>query len=326
MRLPFGCKGIFFSDFASYQADGGYVDAIVDEDGHYSDLWYEIHDNLAPRLKGKLGKTLLGLKYTGNYIKLQYFTPTQNPQPNPVTYDYLTLGLTPSNHDQNWHCGFLERPQSQYADDKYFFLVNLWTTASKSTDVKITPPVQGYNNYRFRNYEGFFDTTFTTQITKELTHTEGEGYLYEVAPVVKYGGKLIYNETVANGTTLNDKMTIQNSATLTVAGNYTANADIVVKSGNIVTTGNGKITFTGGHKLIIEGAATISGTSSHKLTFDFTEDSSGIVIKSGGSLNISYCNIQNADIGIESELNAQYLSAQYVNFSNCGASSIDNTW
>jgi hypothetical protein len=176
-------------------------------------------------------------------------------------------------------------------------LDNLITTDERKVWVTVEPPFSGYKNCRFKNVEGVFDTTFdgySNGIVKLLTYPAGEGYLYQVAPVIKYGGKLCYPETVPDGTTLSDEMIIQNGAALTIAGGYTANADIIVRNGSIVTTGNGNITFQGGHKLIIEGTAVVNGTVSNKLKLDFTNpvNSNGIIIKSGGSLAISYCEIR----------------------------------
>src|SRR5690606_34451801 len=64
LALAFGSKGIMFSDYYTYWYNsngGGYLQAIVDSLGIPSELWHVIHNNLAPRLKSKLGKTLLSL-------------------------------------------------------------------------------------------------------------------------------------------------------------------------------------------------------------------------------------------------------------------------
>jgi tetratricopeptide (TPR) repeat protein len=143
---------------------------------------------------------------------------------------------------------------------------------------------------------------------------------------VKYGGKLIYPETISSTTTLLDEMIIKNGATLTVNAIYNADRDIRIKEGGRITTTNGgTIKFYGGHKLIIEGAATLAGTTSNKLTLDFvtSENSNGIIIKPGASLTISYCEIKNAVKGIASELNARYLNAQYVDFIDCDSLSVN---
>jgi hypothetical protein len=213
-----------------------------------SELWYVIHDNLAPRLKGKLGKTLLGLHYTGNFLQLQYFIPTENPVPDPPEYDYLTLGLNQSAENTNWHAGFLD--DAANSDNKYFLLANLLTNVNDIVQVKIEQPVPGYHNYRFRNIEGIFDTTFNTEITYSLSHPKGEGYLYQVAPVVKYGGTLTVNDTIDSDITLTDDMTISNNIELIVEDEY-AIAGTVTLEGTGFITGNGYIYFNSNGEIII---------------------------------------------------------------------------
>jgi hypothetical protein len=146
------------------------------------------------------------------------------------------------------------------SDNKYFLMVNLLTDISSSISVKVTAPVSGYSNYRFRNVEGQFDTTFTTQIIMGLNHPAGEGYLYQVAPVTKYGGKLIKDDTISIPTTLNDDIEILNGATLYVSAEYTANGNITVKKGaKIITRNEGVIIFKNGKKLIVEENLQITG-------------------------------------------------------------------
>jgi hypothetical protein len=292
-----------------------------------TELYWVIKNNLAPRLKGKLGKTLLNLSYTGNFLTLQYFNPTQNALPQPQTYEYLTLGLQLSNNDMNWHAGFLERVNN--TDDKYFMLTNLLTTANSSIDVKVEPPVQGYNNYRFRNVEGQFDTTFSSQISKYLTFPKGEGYLFQVAPVAKYGGNLIADEIVGESMILYDDMVITNGATLTIVSDYYAYGNIIIENGSIDIytdqfTSAPKINFYDGKKLIIKGPANISGTQEDKLTLDFitADNENGIVIEEGGTLTISNCIVKNAQAGILGELNVNYLNAENVDFIDCSDYSV----
>jgi len=57
-----------------------------------TDVWYSLRDNIIPRLKGKLGKSLLDLDYTGDYVNIYYKIPTDDPLPQPVTNEYLTVG------------------------------------------------------------------------------------------------------------------------------------------------------------------------------------------------------------------------------------------
>jgi hypothetical protein len=331
LALAHGAKGIDFEWFDSFEQWVGncgniYNECLVDNNGapmpnDGDTLYFTVRDKLIPRLKGKLGRTLMDLSYTGNYLQLQYSIPTQ---PQPVSHDYLTLGLGQPSETMNWHCGFFSRPQ--HPEDKYFMLANLFTLEDRSISVKVKPLDWENPNIRFRNVEGYFDTTFTDQIIMPLTHTKGEGYLYEVAPVIKYGGRLIYSEATQPGMILNDDMIIENGAVLTINGTYLSKANITVKNGRIENGDNGKIQFIAGKKLIIDGYGTIVGTEGSKLELKFTESQSetvsGIMIKAGGSLTISNCIVENATIGIESLLNANYLKAQNVDFINCQTHSI----
>lgn len=326
LALAHGVGGIVNYTFTSLHdpgPNGNGTYGIINPDGTpYTEhnLYSVIKDNLVPRLKGTLGNTLMHLDYTGDYVDIYYKIPSDDPLPQPLTHEYLTVGCggLPAD-DMYWHFGFFNRPY--YPEDKYFFTTNLmqWIDSSQVV-VCVTPPSQGYSNYRFRNIEGYFDTTFTTSLAYILKLKKGEGYLYEVAPVVKFGGKLIHPETISNETTLIDEMVIQNGATLTVNSTYNVDRDIRIKAGgSIITTNGGTLKFYAGSKLIIEGIAALSGTASHKLILDFLSpgNSNGIIIKRGGSLTIYYCEIRNASNGIFSELNANYLNAQNVDFNNC---------
>ncbi len=111
LALAHGLKGLLFWNYNSYQSSNGvYVVGIVGEDGSPSDLWYLIHDNFVPRLEGKLGDRLLGLKYSGDYIKARYFIPTDDPSNQ--TFDYLTLPYNQSANNMDWHAGFLNKNEN----------------------------------------------------------------------------------------------------------------------------------------------------------------------------------------------------------------------
>ncbi|MCW9065850.1 MAG: hypothetical protein OQJ78_06085 [Ignavibacteriaceae bacterium] len=108
LALAHGIKGLIFSHFDSFRS---YDDInnqwytlmgfIGTESTNYDTtaLWYLVRDNIVPRLKGKLGKTLMSLDYTGDFLQLQHVYNQQNP--NNVTYDYLTLELVGSTGDHN---------------------------------------------------------------------------------------------------------------------------------------------------------------------------------------------------------------------------------
>jgi hypothetical protein len=116
LALAHGSKGITFFTYDTWKY-WGYGDpyehklrGLVEDDDPLTPtpLWYLIRDNLVPRLKGKLGKTLLSLNYSGNFLKFQ--RSDQESPPPPVEYNYLTLSEgTPSMLVMNWHCGFFDR-------------------------------------------------------------------------------------------------------------------------------------------------------------------------------------------------------------------------
>mgnify|MGYP005853093803 CR=1 FL=1 len=254
LALAHGIKGLVISHFDSfpgdYQGTPYTLQGLIKNDPPTftrTELFYFFKDIIIPRLKGKLGTTLMKLSYTGNFLKLQYSIPTQ---PQPVSYDYLTLGLGQPAEEMNWHCGFFDRPQ--HPDDKYFMLANLIVTEEKSISVKILTSDPYPLNYSFRNVEGLFDTTIQAPnyLIKQLDYPPGEGYLYEFAPVIKYGGRLIYSEATQPGMILYDDMIIESGAVLTINGTYTSKGNITVKSGGIINGSNGKIQFVAGKKLI----------------------------------------------------------------------------
>jgi parallel beta-helix repeat protein len=285
-----------------------------------------IKDNLVPRLKGTLGKALMSLNYTGDYLQFQY-EDQQSPS-GPAELDYLTLDeCIPSTQVRNWHCGFFTYPSQ--IDNEYFLLANMITTDNRCIKLTVRAPENTQViNYRFRNIEGIFDTTFNApnSLTKDIEYLPGEGYVYQVAPVILYGGKLIFDETISSEKTLIDDMIIKNGKTLTVNTTYNIDRSIIItEGGRLVTTTGGTVKFYNDQNLIIEGTATIAGTPQNKLVLDFLNpaERNGIVINPGGSLTIINCEIKNAGTGIFSELNANYLSVQNVDFINCADYSIN---
>jgi hypothetical protein len=255
LALAHGVKGIIFFQFDSYPMAGGIVlqGLIKNDPPKYTrtDLFYLIKDNLVPRLSGPLGKKLMELDYTGDYIQFYKIDGKQSsPSMNQISDNLLTVGIVSSQQDeQNWHCGLFSSPD--HADDKYFFLTNLYTIANnRSIEMRITESGQDYKNYRLRNIEGNFDTTFKSQILKKITHTKGEGYLYQIAPVIKYGGRLLYSEETKDEMELTDDLIIDNGAVLTINGDYHSKANIIIKKGRVSYKNKGKIHFTSNKRLI----------------------------------------------------------------------------
>ena len=313
LALAHGSKGIMFWHFSPNSTatktlacgpDSVYLyfDGLVDDNLNPTDLYWYVNNSLSSRLSGKLGKTLLTLKYSGDYIDMLR-NPGASPLPDQI-WRYFTLFNYGS--DYYWHAGFLN--DNTFQENEFVMLANLWTDVSKTAKFKVENTTN-YENLSARNIEGGageLDTTIAkaSYITVYDAFPPGEGKLYQFSPVIKYGGKLIYDETVADGTTLTDDMIIENSATITVNGNYYVIGNIIIKNGNIVTTGNGKLHFQNNKKLIIKGMANINGTPTQKLTLDFVSpnDANGIVVDSSGSLNISYSVVKNAETGIMAEV------------------------
>jgi hypothetical protein len=250
LGLAHGAKGLMLFSYDSFSEIKGLV-ANNQPNFEKRKLWYFLRDKLIPRLKGELGDKLIELEYTGNYLQYYKIGKMQsNPTIHRTQDDFLTLGLSQTkSEEKNWHCGLFTRPE--HPDDKYFFLTNLYTTAnSRSIDIRISEKKQKYENFRFRNIEGVFDTTFQNQFTTDLIHIHGEGYLYQVAPVVKYGGKLLYSEETMDGMELTEEMIIENGAVLTINGNYHSKANIIIKNGRVEYKNKGKIHFAENKKLI----------------------------------------------------------------------------
>jgi len=254
LALAHGSKGIMIWAFTSSYSSGTvkecgdvivYFDAMVEINLTPTDLYYYVKDELSPRLNGKLGKTLLSLDYTGNYLQLKYSPPTYNA--STVSFDYLTLSRN-STESINFHAGFLEN--GNLPDDKHFLLANLYTTALREVNITVTNNFSPYNNIRFRNVEPQynFDTTFVQQISLDYDFPAGEGYLFQAAPVVKYGGALIVNDTLSTNETLIDDMVIRDGVELLNGKSYTIEDTVTLEgtgfikgSGYIYHTENGEI-------------------------------------------------------------------------------------
>ncbi len=293
LALAYGAKGIFFEPFYSY----GTVKGLMELSEPYAprDIGIRVRDYIAPRLNGTLGSTLMNLSYDGDDLMLRDVADPQVEDKNYSNIPYLILTNNPINSTLNFFATDLNNNNNRDSSNNYFLMTNLITDGSRVAEMNIQSPigVEGrYKNTRLRNIEpeNNYDITFYDDTTVTYTFPAGEGYLFQVAPVVLYGGRLLYNETVGGSWTLYDDMIIENGATLTVTGIYNANANITVKDGgSIKTIDGGTIVFAPGKKLIIEGLATVKGTSSQKLTLDFhnRNDNTGIEVLTDGDFTAS---------------------------------------
>ncbi|HEX9740298.1 MAG TPA: right-handed parallel beta-helix repeat-containing protein, partial [Ignavibacteriaceae bacterium] len=297
-----------------------------------TDKYNALKDTIAPRLSGLMGKTLRKLKPQEQYAGSNgiNYNPIIQYENLPGGYRYIEdihPPIPPSNDEYGIDMGFFEDPNDTYK--KYFMVLNRYYSQIDKYIIKLQD-LLGFSNWNLFNYVDPSSVTLITSNNKSSfldTLLRGDAKLYSVGPVVKYGGTLIEDETAGDGMILNGDMIIDNGAVLSVFENYYAKGNIIINNGTIENMEGGKIIFQDGKKLIIRSNAIINGTANDKLTFDFVNpDSSnggnGIVIEPGGSLNISYCKVQNAENGIKSEVNAENLSVQNVDFTDCESYSV----
>lgn len=250
LALAHGVKGLMLFSYDSFSDVKGLVtnnEPVFEK----RKLWYFLKDKLIPRLRGELGKKLMHLDYTGEYLQYYKLAAKKNNFTNRKQYDEsLILNLTASNtNDMLWHLGYFKN--KNYSDDNYIFITNLYVNAEKRSvnlDIMLNEPE--YKNYRFKNIEGNFDTTITNRFSQQLTLNRGEGFLFQIAPVIKYGGKLIFSEQTNDGMVLTEDMVIDNGAVLTVNGNFYSKANIILKNGRIEYKNNSKIHFDNNKSLI----------------------------------------------------------------------------
>lgn len=258
LALAHGIKGLLFWKFddgyTTNEINCGlgttvYFDVILDENDNPTDLYYEIQENIAPRLSGTLGNTLLNLNYTGEYTYRKHEGSEVNLEESENIL-YITLDES-SLQNVNFHAGILRDKND--SENNYFLLTNLVTEGSRSVFVNLVKSgsqlgLNNYYNIRVKEVEeGTIDETFNTTTFFEVELSAGEGKLFQIAPVVKYGGELITNETISASISLFDEMKITNSSSLHLNADYEIKANINVESGCSVTVGqNGTINLLNG--------------------------------------------------------------------------------
>ncbi len=312
LALAHGAKGIFYEPLYSY----GQVGGLLEPDPPYNpkDIGIKVRDDINPRLAGLLGATLLRLEYTGNEICLRQGLDNISCTNTGSSYDYLSIDYDPGqgqNIKYDFNGTFLEDKLDP--GNKFFMITNSLAEENKSLLMEVNFPSSLYKNLRLRNVEGGLDTTYRNSINLRYTFPKGEGYLFQTSPVVKYGGKLYYAETINENITLYDDMIIENGVTLTVNGNYTCYGNIYLKgSAKIETTGSGHISMANGKAIILLQLATIRGSQDHYLTIDCASDSNAVVVNSPGGLTVEYCSFTNGRNAIKI-----FSGAGSININHC---------
>jgi tetratricopeptide (TPR) repeat protein len=325
LALAHGAKGLFYWNYYSYASDSSkcstlqYIDGIIDTNLQPTDLYYELKDNIFYRLNNSLGNTLRKLNYNSNYLQLKYFNPTETFEA--VTNDYLTLGYNQSNSDDcNWHAGFFSDKTSLY--NKYFLLANILTTHSRTTKIKITPPTQQYVNFKFKDVESGASVSFTSQHVQNITLPAGEGKLFQIAPVVLYGGNLITDEAITGTNTLHEAMTIKPGAKLTVNGTYNIYGDITVEAGAQLDIKPGaKLNFFNNSRLIVNSNFYAVGAPGNKIEFNFNGSTSDecIKISNAAQVIINLVSIKNGKNGLIINNISEYARVRNTSFENLEA-------
>ncbi|NWF87964.1 MAG: hypothetical protein HXY50_00725 [Ignavibacteriaceae bacterium] len=263
LGLAHGVRSISFYTYYSYlswlEGVGNVpVEAIVDLNYQPRDLYYKI-SSLSNRLGNNFGTVLTNSKYSNNYIYVTDSNHADNSE------DFLTIqhyGL-----DYNWHAGILNNKTDQ--ENKYFLLVNLRTDTVRTAELLIANN-SGYNNLRVKNVEdSALDTTVTTSAcTLYQTLQAGDGKLYQIAPVVKYGGKIKTSDTISQSISLLGELTVESGATLTISADYDIYKNITINAGGSIVVSAGKqLKFYDGSYLTVNGNLTANGSPTDKITF-----------------------------------------------------------
>ena len=297
LALSHGAKGLIYWKYKT-QTNDKYI-------GFDSDTsLINAFTTLAARLIGSLGNTLLSLQHdSSDYLRAHWGTYEGN-QTTANFSNYLTLQKSDQSSKGSFHCGVFY-DSLDITNNKYYLLLNELTLSGQSTNIGVTVnrPNQNYINWRWKNIEGGFDETITGQTTRYFDIPLGQGYLYQLAPVVKYGGTIKSSETITGTNELKAAMTIASGATLNVNGTYNIYGNITVNSGGAIVLAQGaKLNFLNGSSLIVNGILASNGITTNKVTFDFISKSytaqNGIKVNSGASLYVSNSIIKHGWYGI----------------------------
>lgn len=251
LALSQGAKGIMFWNYYSYNHLGyrrcyGIVDTMTSGNYPKTDLYYEIKNNIAPRLNNKLGNSLLKLNYTGNFV---HETKSVEGINSDVSIDRIDwLDASHSANKVDYHIGEFTDPNQIIP--KYFYAVNLLTDSNVNVLFSVSGLNQSYTNYNVKNIEGGLKQSFTENYSFSDVLGMGDGSLFMVAPVIIYGGELIEDETISQATILEDTLFIETGVKLRIDENYTITENIYVADGGFVEIGeDGNLIRTGGADL-----------------------------------------------------------------------------
>jgi len=193
-----------------------------------------------PRLSGLLGKTIKKLIPTYQYAGLDGINECYNVPPSPRylapinglpnCLDYIMPYNNTSPVNYYIEYGFFNDSTGE-STRKYFMIINRYYSEASYHEIGLKS-LGGFINWKLTNYVDSISTTLQAIDGKAYFHATihiGDAKLYRAIPVVLYGGDLSYNETISGTNTLDDTMTIESGATLTISGTYNTNANILLK-------------------------------------------------------------------------------------------------
>lgn len=139
---------------------------------------------------------------------------------------------------------------------------------------------------------------------------------------IAWGKQTLTENLTWSGTNLvTGTITVPSGKTLTIASNAVINfkhLGSLQVNGALVIQPGAQLNFHNGKSIEVNGSLTAHGTSNNRIQFDFYNSVlAGIKINAYASLNISYCDIEDAKYGILTEPGFSGLNSEHVNISNC---------
>ncbi len=215
---------------------------------YFTPLWHVLADEISPRLKSDYGILLKNL----NQSEQKYLR-------NVDTFKTIGDITFSKSGTSEYDCGVFTKPN--FDDKKYFMIVSRFYNAPPLPEnphyVEYTITNLSDVNYTIKEFyekESSFLTKSGNTITFNTEMLPGEARLYELMPLLKYGGILPCDDTVKTSRELigdleigaNKKLYIKNAT-------YTVKDTILIKTGGaILRKNNGNIMFAGTGKIINE--------------------------------------------------------------------------
>ncbi|GAB1349935.1 hypothetical protein MASR1M107_21490 [Ignavibacteriales bacterium] len=310
MSLAFGCKGIFYETYYTYQSwHKDWKDYIVEglvgvnkydyktprNDGFGL---YDSIKSLGIRLKGVFGKTLFKLNYSDrsayiynmprNHGAVQKDKDIYGGGINRVEiYDDTEL-IYPSDKWYSFGVTKLQRkiPLDRYEDFYFFYNANTFsdgdtTEYSQYTDyLKVGLKSFPKKNIRFYNIEGGENFSFTQNLSGSydtifrLRINKGDGKLFRLIATVASEGSLVGDEEILPGEMITSEGTVRvpSGVTLKIEGSYTLRDSLIIEDGGVLRLEAGStLILDSSSSVYCAGDLYINGTNNNPVTVNFKQ-------------------------------------------------------